>query len=242
MNLGLVAALLPYAALAAPPTLTLDQVVEKNLAARGGVEKLRALKSLRMKSHNEGGWARFDSTTLSARGLKSRTDTTMQGITESSAVDGKSGWQTNAFGGRKDAVVMSPDDLVGALDDADFVGPLVDWKKKGHALELLGVEDVDGSPAYKLRATLKSGTVLYLYLDADAFLEIKVTTQRRVRGALVEWETEYGNYEQVGGLYFPFSIESYARRSQHVNRTAVDSIELDVPVDDSLFAKPGGAK
>lgn len=228
-----------------PPPLTLDELVAKNLAARGGADKWRAVKSLRMKTHNEGGWARFETTTTWARGLKMRNDTVLQGTTESSAVDGKSGWATNAWQGRKDAVAMSPDDLAAALEDADFEGPLVDWKKKGHTLELLGTEDVDGSPAYKLRATLKSGTVLYLFLDVDSFIEIKIVTQRRVRGSLVEFETELGNYEQVGGLYFPFSIENRARRSQATSRTAVDAVELDVPVTDAMFARPaprdGGA-
>ena len=152
------------------------------------------------------------------------------------------GWQTNAFGGRKDAVLMSPDDLVAALDDADFEGPLVDWKKKGHALESLGIEDVDGSPAYKLKETLKSGTVLFIYLDADTYMVIKIVTQRRVRGTLVESEIELGNYELVGGVYWPFSVENRPRHSQSTSRTAVDSVEVDVPVDDAIFSKPGGAK
>lgn len=230
----------------AAPTLSLDEVIAKNLAAHGGADKLRALKTLRVKGHTEGGWATFEVTTTYARTLKMRNDTAMQGMVESNAVDGSSGkafgWQTNAFSGRKDAVAMAPDDLTFALEDADFEGPLVDWQKKGHKLELLGTEDVDGSPAYKIKATLKSGTVEYLFLDADAFIEIKTVTQRKVRGTLVETETEYGNYEKVDGLYFPFSIESRARRSQNSSRFAVDSVEIDVPVNDTLFAKPGGAK
>ena len=221
---------------------TLDDVLAKNYAARGGLDKLRAIKTLRVRGHTEGGWATFDVTTTYARTSKSRQDVSMQGMTESSAVDGKSGWQTNAFSGRKDAVAMSPDDLLAALDDADFDGPLVDWQKKGHKLELLGSEDVDGSPAWKIKATLKSGTVQYIFLDADAFIEIKTITQRRMRGALVETETELGNYEQVGGVFFPFSIENRARRSQNPSRFAVDKVEVDPPVDDALFAKPGGAK
>ncbi len=222
-----------------------DDLLAKNLAARGGADKLRAMKTVRIKGHTEGGWATFEVTTTYARTLKMRNDTAMQGITESSAVDGKQGWQTNAFGGRKDAVPMSPDDLTFALEDADFEGPLVDWQKKGHKVELLGTEDVDGSPAYKIKATLKSGTVQYIFLDADAFIEIKTVTQRKVRGSLVETETELGNYQQVGGVFFPFSIESRARRSNYTSRFAVDSVEVDVPVDDKLFEKPatpGGAK
>lgn len=231
-------ALLLLALTAAPP-MTLEELLQKNYAARGGLEALRAVKTLRMKTHNEGGWGYFETITTTARGLKSRSDTTSQGLTESSAVDGFTGWKTNAFGGRKDAIAMSPDELRIALDDADLDGPLVDWKQKGNGVELAGLEDVDGSSAWKVKCTRRSGTVEFWFLDADSFIEIKVLTQRRVRGALQEFETEFGNYAKVDGVYFPFSYESRARRSQYTSRTSVDQVETNVKVDDSFFAKPG---
>jgi hypothetical protein len=223
--------------LAAPPSL--DEVLQKNFAARGGLDRLRALKTLRIRSHNDGGWTRFETTTTIARGSRQRTDTSSQGMTESRAVDGKTGWFTNAFGGRKDPVTLSPDELTLALDEAELEGPLVDWKQKGHRLELLGSEDVDGSPAYKLKLARKSGTVEFIYLDADAFLEVKTVTQRRLRGALVETEAEFGNYQQVDGLFFPFGLEFRERRSQNTSRVTVDAVEVNVPVSDALFARPG---
>jgi hypothetical protein len=226
-------------ALIASPPITLEEVLQKNYAARGGLERLHALTSTRMNSHNEGGWGYFETVTTTTRGLKSRSDTTSQGMTESQATDGIKGWRTNAFGGRKDAIDMSPDDLTAALDDADPVGPLVDWRSKGHQVELLGQEAVDGSPAWKIRCVRRTGTVEYWFLDADSFIEIKVLTQRRVRGALVEYETEYGNYAKVDGLYFPFSVESRQRRSQSTSRTTIDAVETNVTLDDALFAKPG---
>jgi hypothetical protein len=230
--------LLLLLALATQP-LTLEEVLSKNALARGGLEKIHAIKTLRMKSHNEGGFGYFETTTTIARGLKSRSDTTSQGMTESSAVDGKTGWYTNAFEGRKDAVLMSPDGLLQALEDADLDGPLIDAQQKGHTLELQGLEDVDGSAAYKIKVTLKNGTVQFIFLDADAFIEIKIITQRKVRGALVEYETEYGNYAQVDGVFFPLSIESRQRRSQYTSRTKIDSVEVNVPVDDAIFIQPG---
>ena len=226
-------------ALTAAPSMNLEELLQKNYVARGGLEALRAVKTLRTKQHNEGGWGYFETVTTTARGLKSRNDTTSQGMTESSAVDGFKGWQTNAFGGRKDAIAMSPDDLTAALDEADLDGPLVDWKQKGHVVELMGAEDVDGSPTWKVKVTRKSGTVEFWFLDADTFIEIKVLTQRRVRGALREYETEFGNYAKVDGVFFPFSYETRQRRSQWTNRNTVDQIEVNVKVDDAFFMKPG---
>jgi hypothetical protein len=223
----------------ATPGPTLDEVLQKNYAARGGLEKLRGVSSQRYTMHNEGGWVTFQIVQTVARGLRSRSDMTMQGMTQSSAIDGFHGWQTNTFSGRKDAIDMAPDDLKAALDDADLDGPLVDWKKKGHQVELMGQEDLDGSPAWKLKVTLRSGTIEYIFLDADTFIDLKVITQRTVRGALVEYETEYGNYEKVDGVMLPMSFESRQRHSNWTSRTMVDKAELNVKVDDSFFAKPG---
>ena len=36
---------------------------------------------------------------------------------------------------------------------ADIDGPLVDWKSKGHKVEYLGTEDMDGTQAHKLKVT-----------------------------------------------------------------------------------------
>jgi len=231
--------------LTAPPPVVrspLEALLEKHYAARGGLERLKALRSVRIRSHNDGGWMRLETTTVTARGLRQRTDVTSQGLTESRGVDGRAGWFTNAFAGRKDAIALPPDELTLALDDADLDGPLVDWKQKGHRVELVGLEDVDGTPAYKLKVTRKSGTVEYTSLDADSYLEIKTVSQRRVRGALVETEIEYGNYELVNGVYFPFSIEQRERRSQNTSRTTVDAVEANPAADDALFQRPGGRR
>jgi len=235
-------ALLLLALAAAPAPLALEALLQKNYDARGGLEKLRAIQAVRTSAHAEGGFAAFETVTTTARGFKSRSDTTGQGMTQSSAVDGKTGWATNTFGGRKDAIAMSPDDLAAALDDADLDGPLVDWKKKGNLVELLGVEDLDGSPAWKVKVTRKSGTVEFWYLDADSFIEVKVVTQRRIRGAITEYETEFGNYEKVAGVYFPYSFESRQRRSQYTSRTTVDQVEVNPPVDDAFFSRPGAKR
>src|SRR5207247_10974900 len=106
----------------------------------------------------------------------------LQGLTGIDGFDGKESWSAAPFGGRRDAFRTSADDARALSVDADFEGPLVDAQAKGHKVEYLGTEDVDGTPALKLRVSLKNGDTVYSFLDPDYFLEIRRITRRMARG------------------------------------------------------------
>jgi hypothetical protein len=154
------------------------------------------------------------------------------------AYDGKTGWQISPFGGRKDPELMSQDDVKSLQIDADIDGPMVNYKEKGHKAELVGHDSVEGTDCYKVKLTLKNGDVRYYFLDSDSFLEIKMENQSNIRGAVVFTENYYGDYEQVNGLYFPFALESAQKGNQERAKFTVDKVEINVPLDDSLFYMP----
>ena len=116
-----------------------------------------------------------------------RTEASLQGMTQIEAYDGKDGWKVSPFFGRKDPERMSADDVKALVEDTEIDGPLADWKTKGSTVEYLGTEDVDGTPAHKLKVVRKNGDVSFVYLDPDHFLEIRIVTQRvrhgRARGS-----------------------------------------------------------
>jgi len=125
------------------------------------------------------------------------------------AYDGIQAWQINPFFGRKDPEKLSADDAKGMGEDAaDFAGTLVDYKAKGYTLDYLGTEDVDGTEAHKLRVTRSNGDVTYVYLDPDYFLEVRTVNRRIEHGVPNETVIDYGDYEKVNGVYFPFAQES----------------------------------
>jgi hypothetical protein len=117
-------------------------------------------------------------------------------------------------------------------------GPLVDWKEKGSTIEYLGTEDVDGTQAYKIKVTRKNGDVNFVYLDPDHFLEIRILTQRVQQGALVETETDYGDYEKVDGVFVPTSIEAGGKGDPDKQKIEIDKSEGNVPIDDATFHFP----
>ena len=116
----------------------------------------------------------------------------LQGMTAVYAYDGTTGWQIQPFGGHKDPELMGEDDLRDLLLDADFDGPLVDYKEKGNTVEYLGHDVVDGDDALRLKVTLKNGDIIYYYLDPDTFLEIRKEVQEFIRGSVRESVVEIG--------------------------------------------------
>ena len=222
------------------PQLTVDELVAKNVAAKGGVDALRALQSVRFTGKmlvNEG-QIQVAYVETKKRPADVRAELTLQGMTAIQAYDGEQGWKVSPFQGRKDPEKMSADDTKSLLEEAEIDGPLVDWKAKGSTVEYLGTEDVDGTLAHKLKVVRKNGDVTFVYLDPDAFLEIRKTTQRVEQGAQVEVETDVGDYEKIAGVFLPFSIESGRKGRPDKQKIVIDKAEPNISVDDAIFKFP----
>jgi outer membrane lipoprotein-sorting protein len=221
---------------------TVDELVAKNVEARGGLAAIEALKSTRASGKMQFSGGDFSlelgyaGTVLGGSGC--RTEVSLQGLTAITAYDGKEGWNISPFQGRRDPERMSADDAKSLEYCADLAGPLVDFKAKGHQVEYLGTEDVDGTEAHKLKVTLANGNVQFTYLDPDYFLEIRTLSQTTVRGVKQEQETDVGNYEQVAGVWMPFSIESGPKGGPKGQKITLDKVEANVDVDPAQFAFP----
>jgi len=220
---------------------TVDELVAKNIEAKGGASALRGLGTLRLsgKLLVQEGQIQLAFMQVKKRPDDVRTEASLQGMTQIEAYDGKEGWRVSPFFGRRDPERMSADDVKALVEDAEMDGPLVDWQAKGNAVEYLGTEDVDGTPAHKLKVTRKNGDVSFVYLDPDHFLEIRVLTQRVRHGAQEEVETDLGDYEKAGGVFVPTSIEFGRKGDPDKQRIIIDKVEANVPVDDTIFHFPG---
>jgi outer membrane lipoprotein-sorting protein len=237
---GIFLAILAGAALGAPAmrAQTVDEIIAKNILAHGGLEKLKSIKTLQTSGEFTIGSFRANFLVDNKRPDKVREETIVQGQAQVKAYDGKMGWQVSPFHGRKDPELLSQDDLRTLEIEADIDGPLVDYKAKGHRAELLGHDSVEGTDCYKIKLTLKNGDVRYYYLDADSFLEIKIEAKNTIRGAIEESETYLGDYEQRDGIYFPFAFEIGKKGDSDRPKFTVKNIEINIPLDDSLFSMP----
>ncbi len=218
---------------------TADELVAKNLQAKGGVEKIKAIKSVRMSGNFDAGGFKATVGQLSKRPDMIKESFSLQGMTQVQAYDGSNGWQISPFGGRKDPEMLGEDDVRGLAEDADIDGPLVDAQAKGNKIEYLGHDQVDGDDAYKLKVTLKNGDIFYYYLDPDTYIEIQIERQQFIRGSVRESVTMLGSYKPVNGVMYPFFIESGPKNNpDQRGKITVTKMEANVPIEDSDFKMP----
>ncbi len=218
---------------------TAEELVAKNLQAKGGVDKIKAIHSLRMTGvMDQGGFKLAVGEEAKTPDLIRETFT-FQGMTGIEAYDGSVAWRVSPFEGRKDPEMMGEDDSRELIEDSDFYGPLVDYQAKGNKIEFLGHDQVDGDDALRLKVTLKTGDVLYYLLDPDTFLEIRIERQTFIRGSMRESVQELGSYKLVNGVYFPFSVDSGPKSNPNARaRVTYDKIEANVDIPDSQFKMP----
>lgn len=223
---------------------TVDELVAKNIEAKGGLDQIKAVKTRRITGRAE----QSDVPPLvvvieNARPDDIRQDITVAGMTMVQAYDGKAGWMIQPFSGRKDPQLMGEDDLRDLTLDADIDGPLVDYKAKGNTVEYMGHDTVDGDDALRLKVTLKNGDILYYDLDPDTYLEIRRESQEFIRGSVKEQVTEYGSYKPVEGVMYPFSMAIWPKSDPTQALTVtIDKVEVNVPLAESVFAVPPSLK
>src|SRR5580700_1530959 len=222
---------------------TADELIAKNIQARGGMEKMKAIKTVRITGRFEGGGGFTASVGQeNQRPNLVRETFSLQGMTQVQAYDGANGWTIQPFGGKKDPELMGEDDLRDLLLDADFDGPLVDYKEKGSTVEDLGHDVVDGDDALRLKVTLKNGDLIYSYLDPDTFIEIRREIQQFIRGSVRERVVGLGSYKPVNGVMYPFSISQGPRNHPDEQTTTIQKIEPNVTIDPADFNLPASLK
>jgi hypothetical protein len=223
---------------------TVEELVNKNIEAKGGIEKIKAVKTLRISGRAEQPDGPPITITIErTRPDQIREDLTLAGMTMVQAYDGKAGWMIQPFGGRKDPQLMGDDDMRDLVLDSDVDGPLVDYKAKGNTVEFIGHDFVDGDDALRLKVTLKNGDILYYDLDPDSYLEIRRESQEFIRGSVKEQVTDYGSYKAVDGVMYPFSMAMWPKTDPTQAITvSIDKVEVNLPLAESLFAVPASLK
>ncbi len=222
---------------------TVDEIVAANLEAKGGEAAWMAVETGRMTgTMRMGGGAagamEMPFTVEFKKPNKIRLEFTMQGMTAVQAFDGEIGWAILPFLGKTEPEEIAEDQVKQLKDQTDFEGVLVNYKEKGHTVELVGEEEVDGTPAYKLKVTRADGDVDYLYLDKEYFVEFKMEATREVQGNEVTVSTVLGDYKEVDGLLFAHSMEMAFGGGEAQQVITIESIELGVDLPDDRFTMP----
>jgi outer membrane lipoprotein-sorting protein len=228
--------LLPCAVMAQ----TADEIVAKYLVARGGHDRIKAVRSERVIGTISFG-AGVDGLFVveRERPLKMHMEVNLNGSTVIRVYDGKSlGWIYNPFVKDPSVQPMTEADLRNIFDEADFEGPFVDYKEKGNQIEFAGKTEVEGKPAYKIKLTNKNGDVSNFSFDATTYLILRWQGTRKVGDKDQLSESYFRDFREVDGLKYPFLIESRSPGTDQSQKLMADKLEVNVPIDEAHFAKP----
>jgi hypothetical protein len=243
---GLAAMVVCAAWLSTPVTAqTVDEVIARHIEARGGEEKLKAIQTLKITRTIGTPFTRVDVVVYRKRPHLLRTEQKPADQTETmvGGVNKDAAWDPAAGG--KARLRPEPFAAMAREIDADFDGDLlVDWKVKGHTVTLEGRETIGTVDTWKLKVTTPSGAVRDVYLDAKTYLDYQHVgsmplPDKRIR----EFTITFANWKDVDGVKFPFDMDE-ERREGIINQslaTYTHAIEINVPMDDALFATPPGA-
>ena len=217
---------------------TVETLVARHIEARGGRENLEAIETLRMSGRATTGPGRE---ALVSRLVKPpgriRTEFSFQGVTSVYACDGAVCWYVDPMNGVFAAEPMPPEEAAWSMLEAD-VFAAIDWQESGHEIELLGTETIDGRDVHELEVTLSSGPSRTVYVDVESALVVRRETRRTIGGSTVDVQTDFGDFRAVNGLVLPHSIRSRAKGSESVLEVIVEAVEINVPLDDSVFEMP----
>lgn len=225
------------AGLAAAQTPSVDELVAKHLAARGGLEKLQSVNTMRLQGTMNIQGMDMPLTVLSKRPNKMRQEMTMQGQTVIQAYDGQTVWAVNPMMGS-----TSPQAIQGPPADAVksqslFDGPLVGYKDRGDTLEVVGPADVAGARTWKLKLTRQDGKAMHIYLDADTGLEKQWSATMEQGGMTMEIDTIMSDHQPVDGIQVARTMRTLVG-GQAMGALTVSSVEFNVPIEDAVFSMP----
>jgi len=224
------------AAAPSPGGLSAAQIVDKNVAARGGLQAWRAVQTLSLEGKLGAGGNQRAALPLPMstpkqlpsalpkrraeeaqlpflmelkRSRKMRFELQFAGKTAIQVYDGTNGWKLRPYLNRAEVEPFSAEETKFASMQSDLDGPLVDYAAKGSRVDLDGLDKVEGRDTYKLKITESSGHTFHIWVDAETFLETKIEGQpRRLDGTEHPVEVYYRDYRTVDGLRIPFVLET----------------------------------
>jgi len=237
------ALLLPLLGAVPAPAQTVEDVLSRYVAARGGLERIRSVTAMRLVGSLSAGPGLGGPFRLELkRPGKMRVEVSLQGSTVTQATDGSQAWVISPMVGGGRAVIVPPEEARALQDQADLEGPLVDYRAKGHRVELTGRDSRFGSEAFRLRVQLKSGDIRYAYIDASSYRQVAEEGERPSPRGLVRVETRLSDHRVVDGLLVPFVLDIRAADGAEQQKVAFDTVEVNPALDDARFAVPPGAR
>lgn len=211
---------------------TADEVIAKHITAIGGVDNWKKVNSMKMEGILQVQGAEVNVTVTILHGKGMRQDISVMGMTGYEIVTPTEGWDFMPFQGQTEPEAKTPEELAEAQDQLDAQGELIDYAAKGHKVELVGKEDVEGTECFKLKVTKKGGSVSTLFIDPKNFYIIQSKSVQKANGQEMEVTTSFSNYEKL-----PEGIVVAKSMTLPFGEMNMTKVSVNIPVEESFFKK-----
>ncbi len=217
--------------------ITLQEILDKYYEARGGEQAWEKIETLKFTGAMHTEKAVFNTAAVYKRPDRCRLDFQSGRIYFVEAFNGQIPWQMNP-GMRTGPHIMKGKRAKEMIDTCDFEGPLINSKKKGHTIEYLGEQTVDGRTAYVLEVTLNTGNIDTYYLDPETFLPFMVRGTTTIQEQTVNTEVKLDKYLEIDGIIVPFDYEFIVDGNPLSETLEIRTIELNKEIEDHIFNLP----
>lgn len=213
-------------------------LVNEALEARGGLERLRAIRSQRLSGKISFGEVAGRLRIEFKRPNQMRMEIGLPAGTVVRLFDGTTGWSSNPPAGHPQLEPMSDAELSQARHEADMDGPLVDSAAKGIRVALAGKGTVEKRTTDQLDIVFPDGTAERYQLDAASHEPVRWELTTPVDGKERHFASTVRATRRVDGVLFPTAIDSGAPGSAPSQRITIETIELNPLLDDASFRPP----
>ena len=227
----------------AVPQNRVDDLIAKNIEAKGGLERLQAVTTIKQVQTTTMNGMDATMTSYSKRPNMQRLDTKVEGVIDGrrqtktviSSFDGVTAWMVNPFTGTDRPVVLGDAQVDMIREQSTFDGLLPNLKTLGYTATVEGTESMGDRSLIHLKLVSASKQVRHVYLDSITYLEAKITIEQNN----TKLEQQLLDYRDVKGLKQPFLIRMLINGAVQ-SEIKVQSIEFNEKMDDSLFRIPKG--
>ncbi len=224
---------------------SVDEIIENYIENTGGAENWQNVKAIKMSaSINQMGMEIPIEMVQSQNKMYTKISVQGQEIKQG-VFDGETLWSTNFMSMK--AEKSDQEDVDNIKNElSEFPDPFLNYKEKGFLVELMGIETVDGSDTFKIKLTKKPmlvegnevPNVSIYYFDSENFVPIMVHEEvMSGPGKGMIMESKMSDYQEVEGLYLPFSM-TQGVKDQPGQPITINSIELNPSIDESEFEFP----
>jgi outer membrane lipoprotein-sorting protein len=225
---------------------TVDEILSTYFENIGGLESLKKVEGIKMTAKVNNGGMEIPIEIIQLKSGKQMTVINFQGKEIKQGVfDGETLWGHN-FMTQKAEKSDAEATANMKLNINDFPDTFIDYKEKGYIVELLGNETIDGTETFKIKITKEPVTidgkeeadVVFYFFDTENFVPLAMQSEIKAGQAKgMISEITFSDYQEVDGLYFPFSM-TQGIKGQPGAPFTISSIELNPVVDDKLFEFP----